>query len=245
MIAEDLSKQVVLPPPKFIALLFRTDSSSLYFLIHSLAVNVAYNHRVLVIDGKERVLVSKFIHYPQSILEKSKDGSWDLLDVVVSPLAKSITDGTLAKFLKNPDDRVELNEAFAQIEIVIVFQSGQWDEQHYYVDYKTNCVLVNGAISSFDSFVNLIHTEIQVITDVTNPNLLLRKEIWWNQVPRLLLFENEEGVTHVAPSEKTSGQASHQAAPTEKIEKLRAKTMVSEKLKAPSPPPPKRSATEP
>ncbi|KAL0536839.1 hypothetical protein IC582_025801 [Cucumis melo] len=69
MIAEDLSKQVVLPPPKFIALLFRTDSSSLYFLIHSLAVNVAYNHRVLVIDGKERVLVSKFIHYPQSILE--------------------------------------------------------------------------------------------------------------------------------------------------------------------------------
>ena len=45
---------------------------------------------------------------------------------------------------------------------VIIFQSGQWDEQHYYVDYKTNCVLVDGAISSFDSFVNLIHTEIQV-----------------------------------------------------------------------------------
>ncbi|KAA0046030.1 dihydrolipoyllysine-residue succinyltransferase component of 2-oxoglutarate dehydrogenase complex 1 [Cucumis melo var. makuwa] len=171
MIAEDLSKQVVLPPPKFIALLFRTDSSSLYFLIHSLVVNVAYNHRVLVIDGKERVLVSKFIHYPRSILEKSKDGSWDLLDVVVPPLAKSITDGTLAKFLKNPDDRVELDEAFAQIEI--------------------------------------------------------------------------EGVTHVAPSEKTSGQASHQAAPTEKIEKPKAKTMVSEKLKAPSPAPPKRSATKP
>ncbi|XP_023535618.1 dihydrolipoyllysine-residue succinyltransferase component of 2-oxoglutarate dehydrogenase complex 1, mitochondrial-like [Cucurbita pepo subsp. pepo] len=40
----------------------------------------------------------------------------DLLDVVVPPLAESITDGTLAKFLKNPGDRVELDEAIAQIE---------------------------------------------------------------------------------------------------------------------------------
>uniref|UniRef100_A0A9I9EM97 Transposase MuDR plant domain-containing protein n=1 Tax=Cucumis melo TaxID=3656 RepID=A0A9I9EM97_CUCME len=46
--------------------------------------------------------------------------------------------------------------------VVIVFHSGQWDEQQSYVDYKTNCVLVDGVISSFDSFVNLIRTEIQV-----------------------------------------------------------------------------------
>uniref|UniRef100_A0A9I9DDV5 Lipoyl-binding domain-containing protein n=1 Tax=Cucumis melo TaxID=3656 RepID=A0A9I9DDV5_CUCME len=40
----------------------------------------------------------------------------DLLDVVVPPLIESITDGTLVKSLKNPGDRVELDEAFAQIE---------------------------------------------------------------------------------------------------------------------------------
>ena len=43
-----------------------------------------------------------------------------------------------------------------------VFHSGQWDEQQCYVDYKTNCVLVDGVTSSFDFFVNLIHTEIQI-----------------------------------------------------------------------------------
>ena len=45
---------------------------------------------------------------------------------------------------------------------VIVFHSGQWDEQQCYVDYKTNCVLIDGVTSSFDSFVNLIRTKIQV-----------------------------------------------------------------------------------
>ena len=45
---------------------------------------------------------------------------------------------------------------------VIVFHSGQWDEQQCYVDYKTNYVLVDEVTSSFDSFVNLIHTEIQI-----------------------------------------------------------------------------------
>lgn len=47
---------------------------------------------------------------------KFSSDNGDLLDVVVPPLAESITDGTLAKFLKNPGDRVELDEAIAQIE---------------------------------------------------------------------------------------------------------------------------------
>ncbi|KAJ7960795.1 Dihydrolipoamide acetyltransferase component of pyruvate dehydrogenase complex [Quillaja saponaria] len=42
--------------------------------------------------------------------------SGDLVDVVVPPLAESIADGTLAKFLKNPGDSVKIDEPIAQIE---------------------------------------------------------------------------------------------------------------------------------
>ncbi|KAK7270169.1 hypothetical protein RIF29_23117 [Crotalaria pallida] len=42
--------------------------------------------------------------------------SGDSVDVVVPPLAESISDGTLAKFLKRPGDRVNIDEPIAQIE---------------------------------------------------------------------------------------------------------------------------------
>ncbi|PNX96670.1 dihydrolipoyllysine-residue succinyltransferase component of 2-oxoglutarate dehydrogenase complex mitochondrial-like protein [Trifolium pratense] len=42
--------------------------------------------------------------------------SGDNVDVVVPPLAESIEDGTLAKFLKRPGDRVNVDEPIAQIE---------------------------------------------------------------------------------------------------------------------------------
>ncbi|MFS8016539.1 putative beta-galactosidase [Helianthus anomalus] len=37
------------------------------------AVNVTYDHRALVIDGKRRVLVSGSIHYPRSTPDVSVD----------------------------------------------------------------------------------------------------------------------------------------------------------------------------
>ncbi|XLS43298.1 hypothetical protein HN51_000163 [Arachis hypogaea] len=40
----------------------------------------------------------------------------DVVDVLVPPLAESISDGTLAKFLKNPGDSVSVDEPIAQIE---------------------------------------------------------------------------------------------------------------------------------
>ncbi|VVA22819.1 PREDICTED: dihydrolipoyllysine-residue [Prunus dulcis] len=40
----------------------------------------------------------------------------DFIDAVVPHMGESITDGTLAKFLKNPGDRVEVDEPIAQIE---------------------------------------------------------------------------------------------------------------------------------
>ncbi|KAJ9170062.1 hypothetical protein P3X46_018197 [Hevea brasiliensis] len=42
--------------------------------------------------------------------------SGDLVDAVVPFMGESITDGTLAKFLKKPGDRVEVDELIAQIE---------------------------------------------------------------------------------------------------------------------------------
>lgn len=56
----------------------------------SLAANVTYDHRALVIDGKRRVLVSGSIHYPRStpemwpgIIQKSKDGGLDVIETYV------------------------------------------------------------------------------------------------------------------------------------------------------------------
>lgn len=43
----------------------------------SLAVNVTYDHRALVIDGKRRVLVSGSIHYPRSTPEVRLLRSWN------------------------------------------------------------------------------------------------------------------------------------------------------------------------
>ncbi|KAK3430523.1 hypothetical protein EUGRSUZ_D01602 [Eucalyptus grandis] len=51
---------------------------------------------------------------PQWRLFSTESG--DLVDAVVPFMGESITDGTLAKFLKNPGDRVELDEPIAQIE---------------------------------------------------------------------------------------------------------------------------------
>ncbi|KAF9669534.1 hypothetical protein SADUNF_Sadunf14G0117500 [Salix dunnii] len=46
----------------------------------------------------------------------SSDTDGDLVDAVVPFMGESITDGTLAKFLKNPGDRVQVDEPIAQIE---------------------------------------------------------------------------------------------------------------------------------
>ena len=51
---------------------------------------------------------------------------------------------------------------------VIIFHSDQWNERQCYVDYKTNCVFVDGMML-FDFFVNLIRTQ----TQMTILNLLL------------------------------------------------------------------------
>lgn len=56
----------------------------------ALGVNVTYDHRALVIDGKRRVLVSGSIHYPRStpemwpdLIQRSKDGGLDVIETYV------------------------------------------------------------------------------------------------------------------------------------------------------------------
>ncbi|XP_076894152.1 beta-galactosidase 8-like [Bidens hawaiensis] len=53
-------------------------------------VNVTYDHRAVVIDGRRRVLVSGSIHYPRStpdmwpgLIQKSKDGGLDVIETYV------------------------------------------------------------------------------------------------------------------------------------------------------------------
>ncbi|KAI7730687.1 hypothetical protein M8C21_023051 [Ambrosia artemisiifolia] len=59
-------------------------------VVSVMAVNVTYDHRALVIDGKRRVLVSGSIHYPRStpdmwtgLIQKSKDGGLDVIETYV------------------------------------------------------------------------------------------------------------------------------------------------------------------
>ncbi|XP_044480670.1 beta-galactosidase 8 [Mangifera indica] len=56
----------------------------------SFAVDVTYDHRAVVIDGKRRVLISGSIHYPRStpemwpdLIQKSKDGGLDVIETYV------------------------------------------------------------------------------------------------------------------------------------------------------------------
>lgn len=65
-----------------------------------------------------------------------------------------------------------------------------------------------------------------------------------------VISKSGEGVTHVAPSEKTPSKASPEPSPTEKeaVDKPKPKSETpppKEKPKAPAPPPPRPSATEP
>ncbi|CAK9163927.1 unnamed protein product [Ilex paraguariensis] len=140
----------------------------------------------------------------------------DLVDAVVPFMGESISDGTLAKFLKNPGDRVEVDEPIAQVE--------------------TDKVTID--VASPEAGV------IQKFTakegDTVEPGTKIA-----------VISKSDEGVAHVAPSEKPSEKAASQPSPPaeeKKEEKQKPKVEtppVIEKPKPTSPSPPKRSATEP
>lgn len=139
----------------------------------------------------------------------------DLVDAVVPFMGESISDGTLAKFLKKPGDHVEVDEPIAQIE--------------------TDKVTIDVASPEAGVVQKFVAKE----GDVVEPGTKIA-----------VISKSGEGVTHVAPSEKTPSKASPEPSPTEKeaVDKPKPKSETpppKEKPKAPAPPPPRPSATEP
>ncbi|KAL4371750.1 hypothetical protein S245_020581 [Arachis hypogaea] len=61
----------------------------------------------------------------------------DNVDVVVPPLAESIADGTRAKFLKRPGDRVAVGELIAQIETDKVAMTHPMAITNYNIDMES------------------------------------------------------------------------------------------------------------
>ncbi|XVF70712.1 hypothetical protein PTKIN_Ptkin11bG0184700 [Pterospermum kingtungense] len=142
----------------------------------------------------------------------SEDG--DLVDAVVPFMGESITDGTLATFLKKPGERVAADEPIAQIE--------------------TDKVTID-IVSPQDG---VIQEYLAKEGDTVEPGTKIA-----------VISKSAEGVAPAAPAEKKSKKAASKPTPpaeTVKEDRPKAKTSPSaEKPKTPSPPPPKRTATEP
>ncbi|XAR65666.1 Dihydrolipoyllysine-residue succinyltransferase [Bertholletia excelsa] len=141
----------------------------------------------------------------------------DLVDAVVPFMGESITDGTLAKFLKQPGDRVETDEPIAQVE--------------------TDKVTIDIASPGPGVIQKFVAKE----GDTVEPGTKIA-----------IISKSGEGVTHVAPSEKTTSKVTSEPAPAEKmVEKqepkaeTQPKEVPKEKPKVSTLQPPKPSATEP
>ncbi|XP_022753114.1 dihydrolipoyllysine-residue succinyltransferase component of 2-oxoglutarate dehydrogenase complex 2, mitochondrial-like isoform X2 [Durio zibethinus] len=156
---------------------------------------------------------------PAETVEKPKTPSYDegdLVDAVVPFMGESISDGTLATFLKKPGDRVAADEPIAQIEtdkVTIDVTSPQDGVLQEYVAKEGDTVEPGNRIA--------------------------------------VISKSAEGVAPAASAEKKSEKAASKPSPpteTVKEDKPKAKVETSpsvEKPRAPSPPPPKRTATEP
>ncbi|KAG6790195.1 hypothetical protein POTOM_006343 [Populus tomentosa] len=177
-------------------------------------------HQVLSLSTTAGFAISCFMIIPCSDVG-------DLVDAVVPFMGESITDGTLAKFLKNPDfveydilradpgDSVEVDEPIAQIE--------------------TDKVTIDVASPE----AGVIKEYIAKEGDTVEPGARIA-----------VISKSGEGVAHVAPSENISKKAApkQSASQTKDEEKQKPKVEASpvpEKPKTPATPPPKRSATEP
>ncbi|OMO83494.1 Biotin/lipoyl attachment [Corchorus capsularis] len=145
----------------------------------------------------------------EAIMQKScrafSSGDGDLVDAVVPFMGESISDGTLATFLKKPGDRVAADEPIAQIE--------------------TDKVTID-VVSPQDG---VLQEYVAKEGDTVEPGTKIA-----------VISKSAEGV---APAEKKSEKAASKPSPVETVAKVEAAPAA--KPKAPSPPPPKQTATEP
>ncbi|KAK6774167.1 hypothetical protein RDI58_029406 [Solanum bulbocastanum] len=157
----------------------------------------------------------------------------DLVDAVVPYMGESISDGTLAKLLKNPGDKVEVDEPIAQIETDKVTIDVTSPEAG--VIQKVEYCFNTGTLHFLPQFVAKEGDTVEPGFKVA----IISKS-----------GEGVESVDHVAPSEKPSEKEALK--PTSSIQEKKEEEMKpkvetapgKEKSKGTSPPP-KRSATEP
>ncbi|WCJ32955.1 Dihydrolipoyllysine-residue succinyltransferase component of 2-oxoglutarate dehydrogenase complex 2 mitochondrial [Euphorbia peplus] len=143
--------------------------------------------------------------------------SGDLVDAVVPFMGESITDGTLAKFLKNPGDRVEVDEAIAQIE--------------------TDKVTIDVASPEAGVLKEYVAKEGETVEPGTKVAIISKSG---EGVAHVAPSENV--AKEAAPKkESTSPQKKDEETKKPKVEAA----PVLQKPKTPASPPPKRSATEP
>ncbi|KAL5737592.1 hypothetical protein ACOSP7_030353 [Xanthoceras sorbifolium] len=139
----------------------------------------------------------------------------DFVDAVVPFMGESITDGTLAKLLKNPGDRVEVDEPIAQIE--------------------TDKVTIDVASPETGVIKEFVVKEGETVEPGTKIAVISKSG---EGVAHVAPSEKipDKAASKPSPAEKTSEEK-----PKAKVESA----PVMEKPKPPSTPPPKRSATEP
>ncbi|KAG4196117.1 hypothetical protein ERO13_A06G149300v2 [Gossypium hirsutum] len=164
--------------------------------------------------------------------------SGELVDAVVPFMGESITDGTLASFLKHPGDRVEVDEPIAQIETDKGSIRGHGNEAHF----MASCLPLRRApmvtIDVSSPEAGVIEQLVAKVGDTVEPGT------------KIAVISKSGGVTHVAPSEdkpiKEASEPSPAKAKKVETKKPKAETPPSkEKPTAPSLPPPKPSAKEP
>uniref|UniRef100_A0A2N9HFF2 Dihydrolipoamide acetyltransferase component of pyruvate dehydrogenase complex n=1 Tax=Fagus sylvatica TaxID=28930 RepID=A0A2N9HFF2_FAGSY len=145
----------------------------------------------------------------------------DLVEAVVPFMGESITDGTLATFLKQPGDRVEVDEPIAQIE--------------------TDKVTIDVASPEAGVIQKFVAKEGDTVEPGTKIAVISKSA---EGVAHVAPSEN---VSSKAASKPSAGKKkADKEKPTEETSLPKPKTETSPpKPKAPSPPPPKPSATEP
>ncbi|XVF03828.1 hypothetical protein REPUB_Repub05bG0026300 [Reevesia pubescens] len=156
----------------------------------------------------------------EAIIQKScrafSSGDGDLVDAVVPFMGESITDGTLATFLKKPGDRVAADEPIAQIE--------------------TDKVTID-VVSPQDG---VIQEYVAKEGDTVEPGIkiaVISKSAEGVAPAAPSEKKSEKAASKPSPPAETVKEDK----PKAKVEASPA----AEKPKSPSPPPPKRTATEP
>ncbi|XP_061950370.1 dihydrolipoyllysine-residue succinyltransferase component of 2-oxoglutarate dehydrogenase complex 2, mitochondrial [Populus nigra] len=139
----------------------------------------------------------------------------DLVDAVVPFMGESITDGTLAKFLKNPGDSVEVDEPIAQIE--------------------TDKVTIDVASPEAGVIKEYIAKEGDTVEPGTKIAVISKSG---EGVAHVAPSEN---ISKKAAPKQPASQTKDEEKQKPKVEA----SPVPEKPKTPATPPPKRSATEP